>query len=218
MPVFRRRSAGPTESTSQDSPGAQSPDRPADSDDASTIRTAEAKKGRPTPKRREAEAGRYQSITGGRRSAGGRSAGPRTPADKSRDKTERASKYQAMKRGEVWALNAKDKGPVRGYVRDYVDSKRRLSEYFMFVLLLLFVGILFARTSAVSLYVDVIMLLVVVSLISQALIFRRAFGRIVPAKFPGQPARGLVLYAMMRAMQFRRFRIPAPRVEPGATV
>ena len=55
MRVFRRRSAGATDGTAQDSPGAQSPDGPADSKPRSS---AEAAKGRPTPKRSEAEAKR----------------------------------------------------------------------------------------------------------------------------------------------------------------
>ena len=39
--------------------------------------------------------------------------------------------------------------------------------------------------------------------------------RLVSERLPGESARGLTLYATMRALQIRRFRVPAPRVRPG---
>src|SRR5579859_6496948 len=128
------RCAGATDGTSQDSPGAQSPDGPAEAKQPRS--PAEAAKGRPTPKRSEAERNRRQPITG----SGSRSrapAAPRTPEEKSRARGERARKYEAMKQGESWALNPRDRGPVRALARDYIDSKRRISEYYMYILILL---------------------------------------------------------------------------------
>ena len=58
--MFRRRSAGATDGTAQDSPGAPSPDGPANT---KTRPAAESAKGRPTPKRSVAEANRRQPIT-----------------------------------------------------------------------------------------------------------------------------------------------------------
>jgi hypothetical protein len=34
-------------------------------------------------------------------------------------------------------------------------------------------------------------------------------------RLPGESARGLTMYAVMRALQIRRFRVPTPRVKPG---
>ena len=79
MRVFRRRSAGATDGTAQDSPGTQSPDGPADLKQARS--PAEAAKGRPTPKRSEAERRRRQPITGSRPPAA-----PRTPEEKAKAK------------------------------------------------------------------------------------------------------------------------------------
>ena len=59
MRVFRRSSAGATEGQAQDSQPAQAPEAPAKSK-----QPAQTGKGRPTPKRSEAEANRYRSITG----------------------------------------------------------------------------------------------------------------------------------------------------------
>src|SRR5580704_6225123 len=180
MRVFRRRSAGATDGTAQDSPGAQSPDGPADSKPRSA---AEAAKGRPTPKRSEAEAKRRQPITGSRAPAG-----PRTKEDKAKARTSRAGRYEAMKRGEAWALNPRDRGPARAVARDFIDSKRRISEYYMYVLVILLAAVF---------------------------LLRRSLTRLIAERLPGESTRGLTLYATMRALQIRRFRVPAPRVRPG---
>src|SRR6202451_4502269 len=134
MRVFRRRSAGATDGTAQDSPGAQSPDGPAEAKQPRS--PAEAAKGRPTPKRSEAERHRRQPISGSRASAA-----PRTPEEKNKARGDRARKYEAMKQGESWALNPRDRGPARALARDYIDSKRRISEDYMYILVLLLAAV-----------------------------------------------------------------------------
>ena len=213
--MFRRRGAGATDGTAQDSPGAQSPDGPAD--DIKVRPAAEAGKGRPTPKRSEAERGRYQPITGSRPSSSRSSrgpAGPRTPEDKQRARTDRTRRYEAMKEGQEWALNPKDRGPVRALARDYVDSKRRVSEYYMYILLVLVVA-LFFRSKAAQEFISPLILVLVVVIVVDAQLIKRALNRLVAERLPGQSTRGLTLYAVMRALQIRRFRIPVPRVHPG---
>ena len=44
---------------------------------------------------------------------------------------------------------------------------------------------------------------------------RRAIMKAVEERLPGESTRGLGLYAIMRALQLRRFRTPAPRLKPG---
>jgi len=213
--VFRRRGAGATDGTAQDSPGAQSPDGPAD--DIKVRPAAEAGKGRPTPKRSEAERSRYQPITGSRPSSSRSSrgpAGPRTPEDKQRARTDRTRRYEAMKEGQEWALNPKDRGPVRALARDYVDSKRRVSEYYMYILLVLVVA-LFFRSKAAQEFISPLILVLVVVIVVDAQLIKRALNRLVAERLPGQSTKGLTVYAVMRALQIRRFRIPVPRVHPG---
>jgi Protein of unknown function (DUF3043) len=205
-PVFRRRSAGAPDGTAQESPGAQSPDGP-----ASVQRerpAAEAAKGRPTPKRSEAERGRYQPIGSSRRPAG-----PRTSADKARDRTDRSRKYEAMKRGEDWALNPRDRGPARKLARDYVDSRRRISEYYMYVLVVL-VAVLFAGKALQS-YLSPLILVLILVIVVEGLFLRRGLHKLVAERLPGESTRGLTSYAVMRMIQIRRFRMPAPQVKPG---
>ncbi len=207
MPVFRRRSAGATDGTAQDSPGAQSPDAPAEAKPARS--PAEAAKGRPTPKRSVAEAKRRQPITGSRPSAA-----PRTPEDKAKARASRAGRYEAMKRGEAWALNPRDRGPARALARDFVDSKRRISEYYMYVLIVLLAAV-FLRNKATQEFISPLVLVLVVVILIDAFLIPRKLTALVTERLPGESTRGLTVYAVMRALQIRRFRVPAPRVGPG---
>jgi hypothetical protein len=206
MRVFRRRSAGATDGTAQDSPGAQSPDDPADTKPRSA---AEAAKGRPTPKRSVAEAKRRQPITGSRAPAA-----PRTKEEKAKARVNRASRYEAMKRGEAWALNPRDRGPARALTRDFVDSKRRVSEYYMYVLVVLLAAV-FVRSPGLQAIVSPLVLVLILVIVVDATLIRRNLRRLVAERLPGESTRGLTGYAVMRALQIRRFRVPAPRVGPG---
>ena len=86
-------------------------------------------KGRPTPKRSEAERRRRPySAPGDRKEA--KPPVPRAPAPGRAPPSSRR-----MQRGEQWALPARDRGPVKALARDYVDSRRRLSEFYMYGLL-----------------------------------------------------------------------------------
>ena len=207
MPVFRRRSAGATDGTAQDSPGAQSPDGPAEVKQPRS--PAEAAKGRPTPKRSEAERNRRQPITGSRAPAA-----PRTPEDKAKARGDKARRYEAMKAGESWALNPRDRGPTRALARDYIDSKRRISEYYMYILVVLLVAI-FVRNKTAQSYISPLVLVLVVIIIVDAQFIRYRLRKLISERLPGESSRGLTMYAVMRALQIRRFRIPAPRVKPG---
>jgi hypothetical protein len=207
MRVFRRRSAGATDGTAQDSPGAQSPDASAEAKQPRS--PAEAAKGRPTPKRSEAERNRRQPISGSRASAA-----PRTPEEKTRARGDRARKYEAMKQGESWALNPRDRGPARALARDYIDSKRRISEFYMYILVVLLAAV-FLRNKTEQQYISPLVLVLVVIILVDAQVIRRSLRKLVGERLPGESTRGLTMYAVMRALQIRRFRMPAPRVRPG---
>jgi DUF3043 family protein len=207
MRVFRRRSAGATDGTAQDSPGAQSPDASAEAKQPRS--PAEAAKGRPTPKRSEAERNRRQPITGSRAPAT-----PRTPEDKAKARGERGRKYEAMKKGESWALNPRDRGPAKALARDYIDSKRRISEYYMYILVVLLVAV-FLRNKTEQQYISPLVLVLVVIILVDAQVIRRSLRKLIAERLPGESTRGLTMYAVMRALQIRRFRMPAPRVRPG---
>jgi hypothetical protein len=212
MPVFRRSSAGATEGTAQGSQGTQSPEAPAKSKSP-----AQAGKGRPTPKRSEAERTRYQSITGSTTSGRATGTGPKgklTPEDKAKARTERDRRMTAMRRGEDWALGPRDRGPIKKLARDYVDAHRRPSEYYMYVLVLLLVALL-SRNSTLNTYVSPFVLVLIAVVAVDAYLIRRALHKLAAERYPGESTRGMTTYAVMRSLQIRRFRMPKPRLKAG---
>jgi hypothetical protein len=210
--VFRRRDAGAggavdEAATDGTRPGSsQSAQRPAGGSSAIT-----PGKGRPTPKRSEAERRRRQPYSApADRKAAARQA-------RTRDRGERARKYEAMKRGEDWALPLRDRGPVRALTRDYVDSKRRISEFYMYILLALLV-ILLVKNTALDAIVYPLVLLLVVVMVVEGIMISRGVKKLAAQRFPGESTRGITRYAIMRTLQIRRFRMPAPRIGPGGKV
>jgi len=119
-----------------------------------------------------------------------------------------------MKRGEEWALTARDRGPVKGLTRDVVDSRRRFSEYYMYVLVLLFLALLVNNSGVKDVLYPVVLVLVVV-VVTEGLFIARSVRKQAAVRFPAESTRGITMYAIMRTLQIRRFRMPAPRVKPG---
>lgn len=165
-------------------------------------------KGKPTPKRSEAERRRRQPYTAprDRKAASGEY--------RSRQRAERQRRYQAMQRGEDWALPAKDRGPVRALARDYVDSRRRVSEYYMYALIVLMV-LVFMRSVLVQTIIPGLVIVLVVIMAVEGFFVGRKVKSLAAERYPGESTRGLALYAAMRALQIRRLRVPKPRIKPG---
>ena len=167
-------------------------------------------KGRPTPKRSEAERRRRQPYN----APGDKKAAYQQSRD--RDKTSRSRRMEAMKRGESWALPRKDQGPVRALARDYVDARRSISEFYMIGILVLVV-LLFTplRKSPVLDYLVLLLLLVI--LVESYFVGSRVI-KLAMQRFPGESTRGIRMYAGIRGTQIRRLRMPAPRVKVGDKV
>lgn len=208
--MFRRGNAGARGDTAQDDQGEQSLGAP----QTTKVRpAAETAKGRATPKRSEAERGRRQGITGTPSRSGSASrSGTKTSSADSR--ADRLARNEAMRRGEQWALPARDRGPVKGLARDYIDSRRRLSEYYMYLMIVLVV-VLFVKKSGVQLYAEPIALVLILLVVVDAAWLRFKLTKLVRERLPGESTRGLTMYAVFRALQIRRFRVPPPRIHPG---
>lgn len=211
--MFRRGNAGARGNTAQGDQGEQSPGATQTKTAEKARPAAETAKGRPTPKRSEAERGRRQGITGTpSRSGGGSRSGTKTSsADAQAD---RRARQEAIRRGEQWALPVRDRGPVKALARDYIDSRRRLSEYYMYLMIVLVV-VLFIKKSGLQLYAEPIALVLILLVVVDAAWLRFKLTKLVRERLPGESTRGLTIYAVFRALQIRRFRVPPPRIRPG---
>lgn len=164
----------------------------------------EVGKGRPTPKRSVSEAANKRPLVPADRRAAARDA-------RARQKENRAKAYDGMQRGEERYLPARDKGAQRRYVRDYVDARWNIGEFFLPVafgfILLQFVSMQFGATAQIV-TIGILYLCVLVA-IGDAVVLWFRLKRKLLAKF-GEVEKGTVMYAVMRAFQLRRSRIPRP--------
>ena len=216
--MFRRSSAGATEGQAQDSQPALAPEAPAKSKTP-----AQTGKGRPTPKRSEAEANRYRSLTGTKTSGRRPTTTPGrklTPEEKDKARaqarSDRDRQVQAMRRGEEWALQPRDRGPMKKLARDYVDAHRRPAEFYMYALIVLVIALVAGQShKALNSYLEYLLLAIIAVIIVDAILLRRSLAKLAKERLPGESTRGITLYAILRALQLRRFRNPAPRIKPG---
>jgi hypothetical protein len=167
-----------------------------------------AGKGRPTPKRSEAERRRRQPYTAPKdRKEAGRAVRDRQRADRGR-------RMEAVRRGEEWALPVRDRGPVKALARDFVDAKRRLSEFYMYGLIVL-LFLLFVRTAFVQSIIDGLVIVAVLIMLVEGVFIARRTRALAAERYPAESTRGVGLYAAMRALQIRRLRMPKPRIKAG---
>jgi Protein of unknown function (DUF3043) len=131
-------------------------------------------------------------------------------------RTASAARRARMMAGDEKYLLPRDRGPVKAYVRDLVDSRRNVSGLVMPLVLVMFVVSLGAST-AMQQYVTLMSMAMLVTMIVEGLLLGRIVNRRVRERFPDASGTGVGLgvYAMIRATQLRRLRVPKPRVGYG---
>jgi hypothetical protein len=166
------------------------------------------KKGKPTPKRKESQAKLKVSSLSPAASKEAKK------ALKAQARVRRLETRAAYMRGEESALPVKDKGPARRFVRNYVDERKSVTEYFLvFIMFILFLTVI--PSPAVQLGAIVLMYSAMIWVVIDGFLLSRRIKKIVAVKFPGEPTKGLGLYGLMRSTQLRRLRAPAPQVGPS---
>ncbi|MDO8107974.1 DUF3043 domain-containing protein [Isoptericola sp. b441] len=181
------------------------PPTSADNDHASTTG-----KGRPTPSRKEREAARKQPLVPKDRKLAARQA-------REASKRQRDREYEALKTGDERFLPARDKGPQRRWVRDYVDARHNIGEWFLPFALFGFIGMTLTTTyPVVGLVMVVVLYAGLLVAVVDAFVLARKLRAGLSAKFGEQRVqRGLRRYGLMRAYQLRRLRLPKPQVGRG---
>jgi hypothetical protein len=162
-------------------------------------------KGRPTPKRKEAESKRKVS-----------SLAPLVTKDQKRAskalaRQDRVAQRAAYLRGEESGLPLRDRGAARRFVRNYVDSRRSTGEYFLPTIFVVLVLTLFP-VPAVQLGAIVLMYAMLIVAIIDGVLLSKKIRKAVQEQFPGTETKGLGMYAWLRSTQMRRLRAPHPQV------
>jgi hypothetical protein len=165
-------------------------------------------KNRPTPKRSVQEAARKQPLVVTDRKVA-----------KDRDKTKRreamARQRAAMVTGDDAHLPARDKGPERRYIRDYVDARWSVGEVILPVMVLVLL-VSFLKTSWALMLVFIVTYgLIAVAVLDALLMWRRIKSRVSDKFGAGSVPAGGAMYAVMRAFQLRPTRMPKPQVKRG---
>lgn len=192
----------------------EKPAEPEVDDDVVEDESAEGRKGRPTPKRRDSQ-GRRGPVTAPktRKEAYARqrqlareaktaraTAKPRTVAE------QRA----ALRRGDPDALPRRDQGPTRKLARDYVDSKRMLSNYLLLLFPIMIAGIYIP-------FLQIAVLVIFLGLLFEWWLTGKRIRAMAVERFGEAQGGNMTIgfYAGSRAYLPRRWRLPAPQVERG---
>lgn len=165
-----------------------------------------AGKGHATPTRKEREAANLRPLVSSDRKVAGQASKAKIASDRERARI-------GLANGDEKYLTARDKGPQRRYIRDYVDARFSVGEILipaMFVVIIL-TFIQEPTIQVISVYglwvffaLAVIDLLVAGQLIQNKLAAK--FGR-------DKLQRGNRWYSAMRALQLRLMRLPKPQVK-----
>ncbi|MHC5261621.1 DUF3043 domain-containing protein [Streptomyces sp. UC4497] len=171
-------------------------------------RDPEAPKGRPTPKRSEAQTQR--------RSVANTKMSPKEARSRSRDERRTAMQRQreALANGDERYLPARDKGPVRKYARDFVDSRFAIAEYFLPMAVIILV-LSMIRVGSLQNIALLLWLFVIVAIVVDSAVTGFRLKKILAEKFPNERRKGAVAYALMRTLQMKRLRLPKPQVKRG---
>jgi hypothetical protein len=162
-----------------------------------------AKKGRPTPSRKDAESKRKVSTLA---PAIGKEAKKR---EKALARERRVAAREAYLRGDENALPLRDRGPVRRFVRDEVDARRSIGEFFLPII---FVVLLFSvvPNMTVNIIAIVLMYTVLLFAVIDGFFLSRKLKKQIVEKFPDANPKGLGMYGWLRSTQMRRLRAPKP--------
>lgn len=187
-------------------------------------------KGRPTPKRNEQEIAKgvrrdprgmsQAQLAQNRKSLKASMSKEEWKEYKKKERDERREQnriaQERMASGDERYLMPRDKGEVKGFVRDWIDSRRFINEWAMpaalVMLLIMFVGTVapaFANIASIAAMLFIVVLLV------EGIYLGRSANKAVREAFPGTTEAGVSLgfYAYSRATQPYKWRTPRPRVK-----
>jgi hypothetical protein len=167
-----------------------------------------AGKGHATPTRKEREAANLRPLVNSDRKAASKASRAKMAESRERARI-------GMANGEEKYLVARDRGPQRRFIRDFIDARFSVGEIMipiMFVVIIL----TFVQDDVFQVLAILGLWLFFILAVIDCLIVGFRVNRKLAAKFGAdQLQRGNRWYAAMRALQLRMMRLPKPQVKRG---
>lgn len=190
-----------------------------------------AGKGKPTPKRRDQERARglhtgpvtapvtRKEAKQRRRATEASMSKDERRAARAKQRDDREERRQLMMDGDDRYVLARDRGEVRRFARDWVDTHRRLVNFFMPLALAVIVIQLIPNRELMA-FSQTLFLVLIAVIIIDGVLLGRTVNKAVLDRFPSTDDTGFGMgwYAVMRATQPRMLRTPRPRARPGDTI
>ncbi len=162
-------------------------------------------KGRPTRTRAEAQQARKAALT----EIENNKKAQREAARQAREKAR-----AGLLAGDERYFPARDRGPVKAFVRDFIDARFTVGEVFLpaafLVIVLSLVPNLAVMKVAYAAWFATFMLMILDTVV-MAVRLRIALTK----RFDPVERKGAIFYAVLRTTQMRRLRVPPPRVRIG---
>src|SRR4029453_8972115 len=203
--------AGNLKGTDRRAPGAKNPTNTpapeAGADDAAPDTTSKSGKGAPTPSRAEQEAARKRPLVPKDRKEAARKA--RTKQAEARERAR-----IGMAAGDDRYLPARDRGPQKKFVRDYVDARFSVGGVLIPVMFAVILLTLLPNAQVQTIGILALWAFFLIAL-ADVVILGFLLTRKIKAKFGEDKAERVRWYAAMRALQLRPLRLPKPQVKRG---
>jgi len=165
-------------------------------------------KGHPTPTRKEAEAARRERAKAGMdKKAAAKLLRERRSASNTKVR-------EGMRSGDERYLPKRDQGPIKRFIRNYVDGRISIAE-FLLPLLVVIMVLQYSGSKQLLAFSNALWTttLLVVALDTVWLMIRMK--RALRAQFPDESLKGTTFYTILRVLQLRWLRMPKPQVKIG---
>lgn len=168
----------------------------------------EGAKNRPTPKRRVQEAKNRRPLVASDRKRA-------KEIDRQQRREQANLTRQAMMTGDDRHLPPRDKGPVKRFIRDYVDARWSIGEFLLPVMVVVLL-LSFVKIPAVATAIFIAVYgMALIGIFDAVVTWRKIKAQLIEKLGPDAELKGGAMYAAMRMFQIRRTRMPRPQVSRG---
>ncbi|MGO3885113.1 MAG: DUF3043 domain-containing protein [Mycetocola sp.] len=172
----------------------------------SDTESVSAGKGKATPTRKEREAANRRPLVPSDRKEASRQAKAQLAEERERARIGLAA-------GDDRYLPARDKGPQKKWIRDYVDSRFNIGEFLIPVMFIVILATVIPSPQFQSIVMLVLWAYFLLSVLDAVFLGARVKKRITQTVGADRVERGVRWYAAMRAFQLRILRLPKPQVK-----